>query len=94
MNRIFGGAAIDALVLAAACAATSSMTDNQEQGAAPTPTRIAPCSVTSKIWRAYLSAAPMNGPPQVNARAHIGKVPGTAQRGVEIWSAVVDQVKE
>jgi len=122
MNRIFGSAAIGALVLAAACAATGSMTDDQEQGAAPEGaarmsffvTSVSPgkggdygglagadahCtqlaqaagSPRSKTWRAYLSAAAMNGQPQVNARDRIGKGPWYNAKGVEI-AANIDEL--
>jgi hypothetical protein len=41
-------------------------------------------SPRSKTWRAYLSAAAMNGQPQVNARDRIGKGPWYNAKGVEI----------
>jgi hypothetical protein len=48
-------------------------------------------SPRSKTWRAYLSAAPMNGQPQVNARDRIGKGPWFNAKGVEI-AANVDEL--
>ncbi|MDP3736980.1 MAG: hypothetical protein Q8R02_06300 [Hyphomonadaceae bacterium] len=48
-------------------------------------------SPRAKTWRAYLSAAPMNGQPQVNARDRIGKGPWHNAKGVEI-AANIDEL--
>lgn len=44
----------------------------------------------SKTWRAYLSAAPENGKPAVNARDRIGKGPWFNVKGVQVASSVED----
>jgi hypothetical protein len=50
-------------------------------------------SPRSKTWRAYLSAAPMNGQPQVNARDRIGKGPWYNAKGIEI-AANIDELHD
>jgi hypothetical protein len=47
-------------------------------------------SPSTRVWRAYLSAAAMNGQPQVNARDRIGKGPWYNAKGVEIAASVDD----
>jgi hypothetical protein len=47
-------------------------------------------SPASRIWRAYLSVAPMGSQPQVHARDRIGKGPWYNAKGVEIASSVDD----
>lgn len=42
----------------------------------------------TRVWRAYLSQAPMNGMPQIDARDRIGKGPWYNAKGVEIAANV------
>jgi len=44
----------------------------------------------NRTWRAYLSAAPSNGAPAVNARDRIGKGPWTNAKGVVVANSVAD----
>ncbi len=44
----------------------------------------------ARTWRAYLSLAPMDGQPQVNARDRIGKGPWFNAKGVEIAASVAE----
>jgi hypothetical protein len=44
----------------------------------------------SRVWRAYLSQAPMNGLPQIDARDRIGAGPWYNIKGVEIAASVED----
>ncbi len=42
----------------------------------------------TRVWRAYLSAAPSGGQPQVNARDRIGSGPWFNAKGVEVASSL------